>query len=90
MTSTQQQGGARVNGTMLWFNEDKGAGFIQSENDERLHVSAADFAGGAPTGRCAGKPVSFEVRLDDGEARAVAVELFEAGDVRRARPRHSS
>jgi cold shock CspA family protein len=90
MTSTQQQGATRVNGTMLWFNEDKGVGFIQSEDDERLHVSTSGFAGGAPTGRCAGRPVSFEVRVEDGEKHAVAVSFDEAGDVRRARPRHSS
>jgi cold shock CspA family protein len=90
MTSTQQQGATRLNGTMLWFNEDKGVGFIQSENDERLHVTSASFEAGAPAGRCAGKQVSFEVSVIDGASHAVAVSFPEVGDVRRARPRHSS
>ena len=31
---------ARKSGTMLWFNEEKGYGFIQSEDDERVYLGA--------------------------------------------------
>src|SRR5206468_5860021 len=33
-----------MQGTMLWFNADKGFGFIQTEDDERLLVSSSGFA----------------------------------------------
>jgi cold shock CspA family protein len=89
MTSTQQPGAVRMNGTMLWFNEEKGYGYIQTENDERLYVATSGFAAGAPAGRCAGKQVSFELGEEGGDPRAVGVAFPESGDVRRARPRHS-
>jgi cold shock CspA family protein len=79
---------ARKSGTMLWFNEEKGYGFIQSEDDERVYVAAAGFDT-APEGRCAGRPVTFELDTAEGDPKAVSVTFPEAGDVRRARRRHS-
>ena len=36
-----------VQGEMLWFNVDKGYGFIQTQDDERLYVAASGFRDGA-------------------------------------------
>ena len=81
---------ARKSGTMLWFNEEKGYGFIQSEDDERVYVAAAAFeASKPPEGRCAGRVVTFEIDTAEGDPRAVGVTFPEVGDVRRARRRHS-
>ncbi len=44
-----------MRGTMIWFNADKGHGFIRTEDDERLIVHEDGFsAGEIPAGRCAG------------------------------------
>jgi cold shock CspA family protein len=77
-----------MHGTMLWFNEDKGFGFIRTDDGERLVVHANAFAPGhAPSGRCAGVSVSFE-RVDGDEPRAVAVTIVEESPQLRARMRH--
>ena len=50
-----------MRGTMIWFNVDKGHGFIRTEDDERLIVHADGFTDGdAPVGRCAGNDVTFD------------------------------
>jgi cold shock CspA family protein len=78
-----------MRGTMVWFNEEKGFGYISTEAGERLYVSQAGFAGGnAPIGRCAGLPVEFEV-VTNGEGReAVGSVLVEEEAPPRARRRH--
>jgi len=48
-----------VNGKMLWFNEVRGQGLIESETGERVLVDRRAFAGGAPVGRCRGREVEF-------------------------------
>jgi cold shock CspA family protein len=79
-----------MQGTMLWFNRDKGYGFIQTEDEERLYVAHDGFQQGhAPTQRCAGRAVTFERQGLEGDARAVNACFPEAVDHRRARPRHS-
>jgi cold shock CspA family protein len=74
---------------MLWFNEAKGYGFIASEAGERLHVDRASFVEGrAPVGRCAGRPVSFELALIGGKPSAFRVRLVDEQDCGRARHRY--
>jgi cold shock CspA family protein len=75
---------------MLWFNAEKGFGFIQTEDDERLYVARADFLPDqAPTERCKGRLVTFERVVGEGDTRAVNVSFPPDADQRRARPRHS-
>ena len=79
-----------MKGTMLWFNAEKGYGFIETEDGERLAVAADAFLPGhAPAPRCKGRAVGFERELVDGEACAVNVSFLEQSDPRRARMRHA-
>jgi hypothetical protein len=75
-----------VLGKMLWFNEAKHVGMIESDDGERFSVRREDFADGAPVGRCATLPVVFEAS----GSTALNVRMHEADDVRRARRRSGS
>lgn len=78
-----------MQGTMLWFNLDKGYGFIRTEHDERLYVARSGFAPGhLPAERCAGRPVTFERQDKQGDMEAVNVLFPAAVEPRRARLRH--
>ncbi len=73
---------------MLWFNLDKGFGFIRTEDDERLYVARSGFGPDQlPQGRCAGRPVTFERQAEEGDSRAVNVAFAVAVEQRRARLR---
>lgn len=75
---------------MLWFNPDKGFGFIRTEQDERLYVATSGFLPDhSPPERCAGHPVTFERLVDNGDTRAVNVAFPVNVEQRRARLRHS-
>lgn len=77
-------------GTLIWFNVDKGYGFIRTEEDQRLRVTSTGFMPGLqPDARCAGQEVLFYVRGDDEELEAVDVHFPSAPPPRRARLRHS-
>jgi len=78
-----------MRGTMVWFNEEKGHGYISTETGERLYVSEHGFLGGkAPRGRCAGLVVEFDI-VTNGEGRqAVSSFLVEEAAPPRARRRH--
>jgi cold shock CspA family protein len=79
-----------MHGKMLWFNADKGFGFIQTESDERLYVASTGFLPGSmPNGRCAGLDVTFERQVREGDTRAVDVSFLTQGELRRARARHT-
>ena len=79
-----------MQGTMLWFNADKGYGFIQTEDDERLYVATTGFLPDhLPGARCRGREVSFERDESEGDARAVNVAFITSSDPRRARLRRS-
>jgi len=79
-----------VRGKMLWFNEEKDHGFIETDEGERLHLSGAGFADGKRLqGRCAGVEVEFEVTESGGERTATGCVPVEQAVPRRAR-RHSS
>jgi cold shock CspA family protein len=78
----------RTKGTMLWFAEAKGHGYILTEAEERLYVDRDGFVGGAaPVGRCAGQPVELTVRERDGIRIAVDVTPLIAEVHGRARRR---
>ena len=79
-----------MQGKMLWFNADKGFGFIRTEDDERLYVARSGFLPDhVPAGRCAGLDVVFERESSEGDTRAVNVKFPPVVDARRARLRHS-
>ncbi|RAH95887.1 cold-shock protein [Acuticoccus sediminis] len=66
-----------ANGTVKWFNSQKGFGFIQPETGSRdifLHVSAVERAGLSSVGE--GQKVTFEVeRGRDGRESAANLQL---------------
>ena len=75
-----------MRGTMAWFNETKGHGYIWTEAGERLFVSTQGFAGGnAPIGRCAGLAVEFDVAAGADGRQAIGSFLVEEERPRRAR-----
>lgn len=76
-----------MRGRMLWFNGEKGVGFIQSDAEERIAVESTGFVDQPPAGRCAGRDVTFDLAVVDGEARAVNVVFPMESDPQRARRR---
>lgn len=75
---------------MLWFNIDKGFGFIHTKEDERLYVAESGFRDGeVPTGKCKGMAVAFERTVAEGDTRAVDVHFIEDPERPRARLRHA-
>jgi cold shock CspA family protein len=67
-----------MRGELLFFNQQRGDGFIRTEEGERLFVERAAFlAGEVPEGRCAGTVVEFVRGAGTGE------HAFAACDVRR-------
>lgn len=75
-----------VQGTMLWFNEVKNLGVIETEADGRFDVHGDDFASGdKPVGRCKGMPVSFTASDEPDERRALRVSVIPEQDTKRAR-----
>jgi cold shock CspA family protein len=79
-----------MQGTMLWFNVEKGYGYIETEQEERLYVARSGFLPDhEPAPRCKGRPVRFDRELVDGEACAVSVSFVMQSDSRRARLRHA-
>jgi len=73
---------------MIWFNPDKGHGFIRTDEGERLQVDEGGFASGHELGdRCRGTKVIFE-RVEELEGpRAVQVSVVPLDAARRARSR---
>ena len=83
-------GNAEMLGTMLWFNADKGFGFIRTESEERLYVAGHDFQPGhTPPSRCSGLAVSFERHVSEGDTRAVNVSFVVTTEPNRARHRQT-
>ncbi len=63
-------------GTVKWFNEQKGYGFIQPEaggNDIFVHISAVQRAGLASLQE--GQRVSFELEKDKRSGKMAATQL---------------
>ncbi len=77
-----------MQGTMLWFNLDKGHGFIRTEDDERLYVARSGFLPGhQPEPRCKGRAVAFDRETGDDDPYAVNVSFVAREEPRRARLR---
>jgi cold shock CspA family protein len=80
-----------MDGKMIWFNAEKGFGYIRTEDDERLFVAQDGFQPGeVPNGRCTGRDVTFERIEADNDTGAAAVGVYFSSktDPRRARARH--
>jgi CspA family cold shock protein len=63
-------------GTVKWFNETKGYGFIQPDSggkDVFVHISAVERAG--LRGLAEGQKVSYEVQADRRTGKESAVDL---------------
>jgi cold shock CspA family protein len=79
-----------MEGTMLWFNVDKGYGFIQTEDDERLYVDRTGFLPEHdPAPRCKGRHVRFERCIVNDDVQAVGVSFTTQSEPRRARLRYA-
>jgi 'Cold-shock' DNA-binding domain len=77
-----------LKGRMLWFNAEKGHGFIRTEDGERLRLEADGLSPGQALGdRCAGTPVTFDRVESAGDPYAVGVSVVEMTEPRRARRR---
>jgi cold shock protein len=63
-------------GTVKWFNEQKGYGFIQPDNggkDVFVHISAVERSG--LRGLAEGQQISYEVEADRRSGKESAVNL---------------
>ena len=63
-------------GTVKWFNADKGFGFIQPDNggsDVFVHITAVTAAG--LRGLNEGQKVSYEIQNDPKKGKAAAVNI---------------
>jgi cold shock CspA family protein len=81
-------GRTTMQGTMLWFNLEKGYGFIQTEDGERLYVARGDFLPQhEPMPRCKGQEVTFQRQVGEGDTRAVEVSFVSRDQPMRARLR---
>jgi cold shock CspA family protein len=75
---------------MLWFNEEKDHGFIETEEGERLYVHGTGFEDGVRLkGPCAGTIVEFAIEDDADRRRAEQVRVVPDVAPRRARRRGS-
>jgi cold shock CspA family protein len=88
--SAHRAEGGRINGDMLWFNNEKGHGFIETAEGECLRVEGSGFRNGPPQGRVAGMAVTFQVTGDGEAARADDVVFPDDAAPRRARIRRSA
>jgi CspA family cold shock protein len=70
---------AMPTGTVKWFNETKGYGFIQPDNggkDVFVHVSAVERSG--MRGLAEGQKISYELETDRKSGKESAANLKEA------------
>jgi CspA family cold shock protein len=61
------------NGTVKWFNETKGFGFISGDNGDDIFVHYSSIAGNGFKSLLEGDSVSFEI--EDGEKGLKAVNV---------------
>ena len=65
-----------MNGTVKWFNPNKGYGFISPEDGSKdvfVHISAVERAG--LSGLNDGQKVSYELATDKGKTSAANIQL---------------
>jgi CspA family cold shock protein len=70
------EGHAMATGTVKWFNETKGYGFIQPDQggkDEFVHISAVERSG--MRGLAEGQKVSYDVEADRRTGKESATNL---------------
>jgi cold shock CspA family protein len=80
-----------VKGKMLWFNESKRYGFIESETGARVYVHQSAFLrGDVPVGRCKGLEVEFSLRQEVGGDVAAEVSRSPQVDQRRTTRHHNA
>ena len=60
-TPPPSSGGPRVEGSVKWFNEAKGFGFIQKDDGEEIFVHFSAIQGGGFRTLAEGDRVSFEI-----------------------------
>jgi cold shock CspA family protein len=79
-----------VRGNLIWFNCDKGFGFIRTEDGERLRVEESGLVPGTILpDRRSGLAFAFDRdESDAGEPRAVHARIVTEPVQRRARSRH--
>jgi len=68
----------RQSGTVKWFNQDKGYGFIlpeQGEKDIFVHVSAVNKSGLQPADLQEGAAITFELETRNTKTSAVNLSL---------------
>ena len=79
LTTTQRKEDPMNTGTVKWFNEQKGYGFIQPDNGSKdvfVHISAVERAGLRTLKE--GQKVSFEIVTDKRTGRSSAGNLVAA------------
>jgi CspA family cold shock protein len=72
------KGANMAQGTVKWFNAQKGFGFIQPDNggaDVFVHISAVEKAG--LRGLNEGQKISYEVTADRGKEAATNLQVVE-------------
>jgi CspA family cold shock protein len=73
---TNEKDDLMATGTVKWFNEQKGYGFIQPDSggkDVFVHISAVERAG--LRGLAEGQKISYEVQADRRSGKESAVDL---------------
>lgn len=63
-----------MNGTVKWFNNEKGFGFITGEDNEDLFVHYTSIQGDGFKSLEEGQAVSYDVEEDERGSKAVNVE----------------
>ena len=81
--------GKNPRGKMLWFNEEKGHGYIETDEGERLYVEGSGFQVAPPEGSVAGMVVEFTIAEGPDGRFAEATTFVEDISPRRARRRGS-
>jgi cold shock CspA family protein len=88
--SVHKRAGQPQRGKMLWFNEEKDHGYIETDAGERLYVHGSGFEGGLRLqGPCAGIIVEFTIEDEADSRRAERVRVVPDVAPRRARRRGS-
>jgi len=67
-----------ANGTVKWFNPDKGFGFVQPEdggNDVFVHISALEAVGLRTLNE--GQRISYEIATNRGKQAAADIKLLD-------------